>query len=281
MAASAFSNGISVNREAEIRKPEGADLAPGSILQRMFLRERVRNLFPRPATFLEVGAGRGNLCRLLLKTGHSGIGIDLNPDSCTMNRGLNQDFIRRGRYHVVTGDFFECDLPRQKFDLVFSSMVIEHLSPEDLSRYFARALELLNDGGCIVHFVPASMKYWGIEDEIAGHYKRYSRGCFDQLAQQHHLQKQLIMGLTYPLSNWLFRLSNWLVRKAEASKQKLSLHERTVLSGNRKVLLKTTFPVWMKLFLNPVTLTPFHLLQKWFGNHENAMVLYCELQRRP
>jgi SAM-dependent methyltransferase len=261
--------------------PRVSDLAPGSILQRMFFRERVRRLLPKPATFLEIGAGRGHLSRLLLQCGHAGTGMDLNPDACAFNRALNGDFIGAGRYEVLEENFLDHDPPDTKYDLIFSCMVIEHICAEDLDQYFTRALQLLKTAGVIVQFVPASMKYWGIEDEIAGHFKRYTRGCFHRLAEEHGLQVRLLTGLTYPISNWLFPISNRLVCRAEGYKRGLPPQDRTVLSGNRDVPMKTTFPAWMKLFLNGLTLRPFHIMQKWFGGHEDAMVLYCELAGGP
>jgi len=94
------------------------------------------------------------------------------------------------------------------------------------------------------------MEYWGIEDEIAGHFKRYTFDCFDQIAKQHSLKLKHIAGLTFPLSNILFPLSNYLVSKHESKKLSLSKQEQTVLSGNRKRENENKFPCFFGIFLN-------------------------------
>lgn len=254
----------------------GAEIAPGSILQKLFLKERIRKFDFEGKHFLDIGAGTGNISTLFLKSGMSGLGMDLNPSSCERNKLLNEKFVQTGLYEIRNEDYFQ--LPSEsKFDLIFSSMVIEHLSDEDVARYFAKAKQLLKPAGRIVTIVPAGMKYWGIEDEIAGHYKRYSRSCFTKLAQTHELEIVNLSGLTYPISNFLLGISNTLVKKGESSKKETSMQERTINSSNRGVKYKTDFPTYFKWFLNDYTLLPLHIVQKRFAKSEKSMVLYCEM----
>lgn len=255
------------------------EIAPGSILQRMHFKHRLRQFGP-PGRFIEVGAGSGQLSRLLLERGYHGEAFDLNADACQSNRALNQAFIESGTYTVRHADFFDAsDLAPA--DLILSSMVIEHLDEDQVDHYFERCKQLLRPGGRIVTFVPASMKYWNIEDEIAGHFRRYEVETFEALAARHRLAIGHIAGLTYPLSNILFGLSNRLVQKNEAGKKDLSMAERTVLSGKRDVKYKTAFPAYFRLFLNEITLYPFFLLQELFSHREDCMILYCEMLPEP
>lgn len=250
------------------------DIAPGSILQLMYFKRRIRK--KKYKTFCEIGSGIGALSELLLKSGLTGRGYDLNKSACNNNEKRNLSYIHRGNYTVRCEDFL-VNPPAEKFDLIISAMVIEHLSDEDVKRYFEICKEHLNLNGRIILFVPASQKYWGIEDEIAGHFRRYEFEDFGKIASAHSLRIHDLCGLTFPLSNILFPLSNYMVRKSEAQKKNLTMQQQTIQSGNRNVKFKTSFPLLLKLILNEVALYPFYLLQRIFKNHSSSMVIYCEM----
>lgn len=249
-------------------------VAPGHVLQSLYVKERLRRR--RLRTFVEVGAGNGSLSRDLLKLGLTGIGFDLNADACAHNRELNAKAVASGRYAVRCENFLAA--PVQPVDLIISSMVVEHLTATEIHAYFSRCRELLSPGGVSVCIAPASPRHWGIEDDIAGHQRRYTRGAFDEIAREHGLRVAHIAGLTYPLSNLLLGLSNRLVRRSESWKLKIDAQARTVASGDRHVRGKTEFPDFVRFFVNEVTLYPLHLVQRLFTTHPDALVLYVELE---
>ena len=218
------------------------NLAPGNILQNMYLERRLKKL--RKTTFIELGSGNGNISAML----------------------LNFDY--RGA----------------KVDVIISSHVIEHLSDELLGKYFCKCESFLNSGGVIVSLVPSSMKYWGIEDETVGHYRRFEFEDFENIATANGFMVKNIAGLTYPLSNLLFGLSNYLVNKNDGWKTSLSKNEQTELSssgGARQIKFKTNFPYWFRYIINEFTMYPFYLLQLIFSKNRNSMVIYCEYQLPP
>lgn len=249
-------------------------LPPGSILQHLYVEERLRTV--KTGRFLEVGSGTGDLSRLLLKKGFSGLGLDLNVGANDHNSKLNSDFISSGQYRILNQNFLEF-VSEIRFDLLISCMVIEHLNQEELDVYFEKCKSILNKDGMIVILVPSSMRYWGIEDEIAGHFLRYERKDILDFELRFGLSVQHLAGLTYPLSNFFIGLSNFLVKRKEGSKRQLLLKERTIQSGNRDVFLKTKFPKVFGLILNKVFLRPFHWIQKLNLDNEDALVIYCEL----
>jgi hypothetical protein len=251
------------------------DIAPGSILQRMFLRNRISRF--KQKTFCEIGAGNGYISEIFLNLGYTGICFDLNASACEKNRDRNKSFINSGKFSVLNENFFEKELT-QKFDVIISCMVIEHLPENIVNQYFERCRNLLDEKGTIIVMVPASMKYWGIEDEIAGHFKRYEFDDFKAIASKYKLEVHNLSGLTYPLSNWLFGLSNKIVKRNEGYKKSLSMQEQTVLSGNRNNKYKSSFPPVFKLILNEFVLYPFYLLQRIFSKHPHSMILYCEMK---
>jgi len=231
-----------------------------------------------PGTFLEVGAGRGVLAHLLLGLGWSGTGYDLNPEAADGARQINAEAVATGRFDIKTADWLNSG-DHGVADLVLSSMVLEHLDEEQVTRYFQRTSECLIDGGVGILLVPGSPSHWGIDDEIAGHYRRYTTETLSAAIRRGGFEVRHIAGLAFPVSNLLHRLSNRQVLRAEGARVGLSMEDRTRLSGNREVPWKTTFPAWTRLVLNDATMWPFDLLQRMGSRSEKALILYCEFIR--
>ena len=248
-------------------------LPPGTILQHMYLTERLRAL--PVGRFVEVGVGNGHLSALLLDLGWQGAGYDLSEEALVRARERLAPALAAGRLHLHHGDWLQA-AEAEPVDLVISSMVLEHLPEAAEARYFERCREALAPGGRAILFVPASMKHWGIEDDIAGHLRRYTAQTLQARLAELGWHAEHTAGLTYPLSNWLMPLSNLLVNRSERHKLALGVQERTESSGRRDVLLKTRFPPVLGLVLNPITLYPLHLLQKAMSGHADALVLYAE-----
>ncbi len=61
-----------------------------------------------------------------------------------------------------------------EFDLITMLDVIEHV-PDDLD-VLGEAKRVLSEDGIILVMVPAYQWMWGPQDEIAHHYRRYTRG---------------------------------------------------------------------------------------------------------
>lgn len=251
-------------------------LPPGTILQHLYLKERLYKI--QPGHFLEVGCGKGFISNILLDLGWTGIGCDLNPDSLEHCSLLNHTAIESAKFSVLNQDFIALSTARllPKFDLVISCMVIEHLNDVEENKYFQQVKEVLSPKGKIIILVPSCPDYWGCEDEIAGHYRRYT---FQRIRNKLHGFNFVIndlAGLTYPVSNILFPMSEFLVARAESKFKSSTMLERTKNSGNRKVFLKTSFPLFLKFLLNDFTMYPFHLLQKYHKHNKKSLVIYAE-----
>ena len=249
-------------------------LPPGTVLQLMYLRERLRAV--RPGRFIEVGPGSGEITRLLLDLGWEGESYDLDPVTIA---ALQQRFaveIAAGRYRGVCADVLSLPDGEPRADLVISCMVMEHLDDDAEPRFMRKAAGLLQAGGRMIGLVPASPQHWGIEDDIAGHCRRYTREALHRIAAATGWKVEHVSGLTYPVSNMLLPLSNHLVRRNEDHKLALSAIERTRLSGRRTVKYKTHLPSFLGLLSNRYTLAPLHWLQKACGGARSALVLYFE-----
>jgi SAM-dependent methyltransferase len=250
-------------------------LPPGTQLQHMYIRERLRRR--SPGRFVEVGVGRGELSNLLLDLGWTGIGYDMSDDAVAAAGKVNRNQIAQGRYELRAENWLSAK-PLARVDLVISSMVIEHLADEEEKRYFERCRSWLRPDGFAIFLVPGSPAHWGIEDDIAGHVRRYTRHGIQRRLRELEWVPQHVAGLTYPLSNVLLPLSNILVSRAEGGKRTLSMGERTRCSGVRDVPFKTRFAPAFAFLLNRLTLYPFFLLQKANRTNAKALVLYVECQ---
>lgn len=250
-------------------------LPPGTILQLMYLRERLSDI--KPGRFIEIGPGSGEVTSVLLELGWRGASYDLEPRTVEL---LNNRFSREifeGHYKAKNKDFLSIDpYSEGRVDLIISCMVMEHLS-DDLENKFMQLFSgMLSDNGLMIGLVPSSPAHWGIEDDIAGHCRRYTRDTLCKLMNSNGWYIRNLTGLTYPLSNILFPISNFLVRRAEESKLTMTDLEKTKASGIRDVQFKTNFPSVLSLLLNRNVLLPLHWLQKAFSSSSKSLVLYFE-----
>jgi SAM-dependent methyltransferase len=255
-------------------------LPPGTLLQLMYLEERLERT--PPGRFIEVGPGNGEITQMLLNRGWCGRSFDLEATTVAKLEHRFAAQIGQGRFAASHGDFLSRAIEMSpQVDLVISCMVMEHLDETAQSEFMRRAKEVLNPSGKMIGLVPGSPAHWGIEDDIAGHCRRYTQASIGALANANRWRLMHVAGLTYPLSNLLLPLSNAIVRKHEGSKLSMSLLERTKQSGARDVKFKTRFPPLLGLFLNRMAMAPFNALQKAFSKSENALVIYFEASPAP
>lgn len=251
-------------------------LPPGTLLQLIYLRERLSQL--PTGRFIEIGPGSGEITSLLLESGWSGVSLDLNAATIEALKLRFSDQIDSGKLVALTQDFNQFDVSQTKFNLVISCMVMEHMEEQQEAEFVQQAQRCLVPGGVMIGLVPGSPAHWGIEDEIAGHIRRYTRDSLNKLMEDNHWQIRHSAGLTVPISNILLPLSNFLVQRAEKNKLNLTNLEKTKLSGKRKVAFKTHFPSITGFLLNRFTMLPFHYLQKLLVHSSRALVLYFEAE---
>ncbi|NKK61367.1 methyltransferase domain-containing protein [Rhizobium leguminosarum bv. viciae] len=253
-------------------------LPPGTILQLMYLSERLERL--QPGRFIEIGAGNGEITSLLLSRGWIGSVYEFDADTTARLKERFADEIVEDRLVLSNSNYVRSETA--DVDIVISSMVMEHLSDEDEALFMQKSrANLEHKHGTLIGIVPAGPRYWGIEDEIAGHFRRYTPDRIEAVARACGWSLQHLKGLTFPVSNLLLPVSNYLVTKQEGAKVSLSKLEQTKESGRRNVKFKTTFPSIFSLILNQYTMYPLHLLQKVLGPTNRSLVLYFEARPLP
>lgn len=130
---------------------------------------------------LEVGCGLGNFTGTLLDR-EAVIAVDIEPECIGR---LKDRYAGRRNLHA-----FVCDVASPKFhglarfrpDSCVCVNVLEH-TPDDSAALKAIA-SVLVPGGVIVLIVPAFQALYGPIDRNLGHFRRYSRGTMQRLAQR-------------------------------------------------------------------------------------------------
>ena len=239
----------------------------------MYMRRRLNAR--APGRFVEVGTGTGDLAHMLLGLGWTGVGYELGASAVEQARELNARAIASGAFELRQSDWLtEPHTPPA--DLFVSAMVLEHLPEADVRRFLAQAAASLGAHGLGILLVPGSPSHWGVEDEVAGHERRYTRETLSATLRESGFAVTHLAGLTYPLSNLLLPISNRQVAKWEAERKLLDARARTVASGARAVPWKTRFPAPTRMILNETTLAPFYALQLLTRQSESALALYAE-----
>jgi 2-polyprenyl-3-methyl-5-hydroxy-6-metoxy-1,4-benzoquinol methylase len=104
-----------------------------------------------PKRVLDLGAGNGDLCNIIHKCGYDVVGIDHDAKGCRIASEAYPD-IPFYRYGVEDNPDLLLEKQNNKFDVVVSTEVIEHLySPHLLPMY---AHKILNNKGCLVISTP-------------------------------------------------------------------------------------------------------------------------------
>lgn len=190
-----------------------AVLPPGTLLQLMYLRERLRHI--NPGQFVEIGPGSGEITQLLLDQGWVGQSYDLEAVTIERLKIRFANEIKQGKYRADNVDYLSQLQHPESADLVISCMVMEHLDDVSESAFMRRSSEVLKFDGLMIGLVPGSPTHWGIEDDIAGHCRRYTRDKIQSLMANTGWSIGHLVGLTFPVSNLLLPVSNFLVNRSE------------------------------------------------------------------
>lgn len=113
--------------------------------------ERVRLALPPPAKVLEVGTGTGALSVLLASHGYDVLGVDIDEDVVQEARHFAEYFRVDCNFEIA--DAFDLSLFDGRFDLAFSSGLIEHFTHE-------QAVEMLRQQARAARYVMVIIPTW-------------------------------------------------------------------------------------------------------------------------
>lgn len=112
---------------------------------------------------LDFGSGSGFLVGELQKKGIDAYGVD--SEKAAIDYGIGRG-IKNLSTHTEKLDF-----PNDSFDCVITMDVLEHIENE--RPVLDELVRVLKPGGICVVTVPMYMFLWGVQDEVAYHYRRY------------------------------------------------------------------------------------------------------------
>ena len=121
---------------------------------------------PKTAKVFDFGCGSGYLVGELQRMGYDASGSDTSREAIEFGR-------QRGIKNIE--EVKPAEMPQNgNFDVVLALDVIEHIKDD---REAIRGLErALKPGGMLIITVPAYQWMWGVQDEVAHHFRRYNMG---------------------------------------------------------------------------------------------------------
>lgn len=113
----------------------------------------------------DIGAGTGSVATRIARSGIDVVAVEPVPSAAI--------FAAEAGLTVIQGSLGTLTLPNCTLESVGLFDVLEHLAkPEDLLHEVARVIQ---PNGCLFVTVPAHPFLWSDEDDVSGHFRRYTR----------------------------------------------------------------------------------------------------------
>lgn len=211
----------------------------------------------QPGSFVEFGAGTGDITRHFLDWGYHGKCYDLG----TENRAVLRANL------AAYGDSVEvveepATLSGMQFDYLFAFEVLEHVA--DDAGVFRDWSGHLKTGGKLLISVPAHQSKYSEEDEWAGHLRRYEKQQLMELLEKTGYSEITILNYGFPLGNLTRLVSRLLHRRNRSMEETLTPEQRSIKSGIERISKVNR----LAFFGNELLLLPFILLQAWFFHRD-------------
>ena len=133
--------------------------------RRMIVLDNLARYSSPGARVLELGCGSGIFVGELADAGFDSSGLDISADAVHFGQ-------LQGVRNLAVLAGHRIDFPDDTFDAVLSLDVIEHLEHEE---WALKEIErVVKPGGLVVIMAPAYKFLWGLQDEVAHHYRRYT-----------------------------------------------------------------------------------------------------------
>lgn len=219
---------------------------------KFFLRADAIGVLTRrwpPASFLEIGAGTGEMTTEFVKRGYRGQVYDLGEQTRDQ---LRARFDRESGVTVV--DAVDA-VPEASVDYLLAFEVLEHI---DDDRAALRAwTSRLKPGGSLLISVPAHQRKYSRDDERVGHVRRYEREQVRALIADCGYSGIDIACYGFPLGN-LGRIVGNLLEPKTAGNADTSAVERSIESGTQQ----SSAVVRLSRMIRPWMLWPFFIAQR-------------------
>jgi ubiquinone/menaquinone biosynthesis C-methylase UbiE len=115
---------------------------------------------------VDIGCGTVSNLKILKSAGFSVTGLDRSIYALTLHR-------KKFKFPLINGDLTELPIRSKSVGLIVAMDILEHI--EDDVAGIHELYRVLNDGGSLILTVPAFNFLWGIQDDVTGHKRRYSK----------------------------------------------------------------------------------------------------------
>jgi len=225
----------------------------------LFRRYEILRRIRPGGSFLEIGAGSLYLATDLLGLFANGTVVEPNPAVAHYYSRLDQQLGRRLR--LLIGTFPLPELADRRYDCVVACEVLEHI--DDDWSFLVAAAEHLGKSGQLVLSVPARMKLWAIDDEAAGHVRRYEKAELISIVERAGLKNIVVISYGFPFLIVLRWLRIVLARLRRGETASLTRKQRAVESG---MLPDGGLARFSGVLCNPRTVRPLARISSLFEN---------------
>jgi len=216
------------SERADISYPQGGHLRYRQVEDDSFwFRHRNRCIlaalerFPPPGRVYDVGGGNGFVARALLDAGLDTVLVEPGAVGAENARRLGVEV-------VINSTIEEADLANHSLPAIGIFDVLEHI--EDDAGFLRTLQRFLTATGRLFVTVPAFPMLWSVEDEFAGHFRRYTAETLGTRLVASGFQVDYI-GYFFsllPLPIWLLRsLPSRLELRKEADLEKVQREHAT------------------------------------------------------
>lgn len=134
-------------------------------VRRKLLKILLASLKSHPESLaVDIGCGTVSNLRILKSAGFSVIGLDRSIYALSLHR-------KKFKFPLINGDLTELPVRSDSVGLIVAMDILEHI--EDDVKGMRELYRVLNNGGVLILTVPAFNFLWGIQDDVAGHKRRY------------------------------------------------------------------------------------------------------------
>lgn len=176
---------------------------PRFISRSRLIRRYVKRI--RPNRTLDIGCGSGLITKVLAEASNHVVAVDISQEAINVSRGTLGD-ATNVLLRVV--DVFESRQAitdwKEFFDLVVLSEVLEHIDDDESA--LDTVWELLGERGWLLLTVPGDPKLWTVEDEQAGHVRRYTREELRSKLTKRGFEIVQMINWGFPVTRWLYLL---------------------------------------------------------------------------
>jgi SAM-dependent methyltransferase len=227
----------------------------------LFRKYEVMKLVRGGGHFLEIGPGDLGLAWELAPKFTRGTLMDFNTTDVQQIYDALPAALKR-KLQLIIADFSQYQGFEAKFDCFVACEVLEHI--EDDIAFLQKTNDLLVEGGQLILSVPARQKFWSVDDEIVGHYRRYEKKDLLAKLMQARYSQVRVISYGYPFQN-LIRLGRIALARLQY-REKSNWQKKEQSQQSAFMLKRKSYINLLGLVLNKYTLYPFCLFASLFNN---------------